>query len=148
MIGKRKRFDKALHDAHDPKSRKIVKDFFKRKYNVILTDNPNKRKTDLIKENGHLVEVEHRMVWKEYGFPYDTINFLERKAHHFQNTPFDYVILSCNYSRIGIIEEKVLKKYLTDEYLVESPNKYVYSGEYVYKIPIAEFQFHDVTENS
>lgn len=140
MIGKRKRFDKTLHDTNDPKSRDIVKKFYLKEYNITLKDGVSKYGIDLISEKGDFqIECEHRLVWKNEEFPYSEVNVPERKAKFFKEGKADYIILSCDYSHIGVIKANDIQKYMADEYLKESPNKHVFSGEYFYKVPSTAF---------
>jgi len=59
----RKRFSQPLHDASDPKSRQIVKDYLAR-YGLVVENNPNKFGIDLISEDGSLrIELERKIPW-------------------------------------------------------------------------------------
>jgi hypothetical protein len=55
-----------------------------------------------------------------------------------------YVILSKDYSRIGMIDGKTLRKYLTDDTLQESSNKFVKQGELFFKVPRSEFKWDKI----
>lgn len=144
MIGKHKPFSKSLFNGHDPKSRTIVKDYLA-KNQIMVNDNPNKFGVDLISEDGTLkIEVEHRTVWKEEEFPFALINVPERKGKFFTEECVSYAILSENYSHIGMISGKELKKYIVDENLAENRNKYVREGEYFYKIPKEAFKWDKI----
>jgi hypothetical protein len=141
MIGTSKKFSKSLFQGNDPKSRKVVKEYLS-KQGIIVEDNPNKFGVDLIsKDNTFQVEVEHRLVWKEDEFPYDEINVPERKAKFFIENYIAYFILSCDYSGLGMIDGTTIRKYLIDENLKMSPNKYVKENEYFYKIPKSAFKW-------
>jgi hypothetical protein len=142
MIGKHKAFDKKLHAAHDPQSREVVKKYYKDKLGIELVDGKTRYSVDLVSEDEkHSVEVEHRLVWKSDIFPYPDINIAERKKKFFVDGKTDYIILSEDYSHIGIIKGKKIKKYMEDEHLKESRNRFVLKGEFFYKIPIEEFDF-------
>ena len=144
MFGERKPFSKSLHQKNDPQSRRIVKEYFLR-HNMPLNDNPNKYGVDLISEDQSLqVEVEHRLVWKDEEFPFDEINVPERKAKFFVENHISYVILSCDYSHIGLIDGKTIQKYMTNDNLKESSNKYVRQGEYFYKVPKSAFRWDKI----
>lgn len=141
MIGKHKTFSKALFNGHDPASRRVVKEYLA-KNNILVEDNPNKFGVDLISKDGTLqIEVEHRMVWKEEEFPFAEINVPERKGKFFVQECVSYAILSENYSHIGMISGKELKKYIVDENLAENRNRFVKEGEYFYKIPREAFKW-------
>lgn len=144
MIGEYKPFDKSLYRKNDPKSRKVVKKYFL-KQNIILEDNPNKFGVDLISKDATLqVEVEHRLVWKSVEFPYEEINVPERKAKYFVENHICYVILSYDYSHIGMIDGKTLRKYLNQDTLTECSNKYIKQGEMFFKVPKTEFKWDKI----
>jgi len=144
MIGNSKRFDKTLHQNNDPKSRQVVKEYFST-HGILIKDNPDKYGVDLISDDGTLqVEVEHRLVWVNDDFPYETVNLPERKAKYFVANSVAYVILSKDYSRMGIIDGKTIMKYIVDENLKESSNKFVRKNEYFYKIPSTSFKWVNV----
>ena len=144
MIGKHKKFSKKLYSQNDPKSRKIVIEYFK-KQGIILRNNENKYGVDLVSEDGkHQYEVEHRLIWETEEFPYDEINVPERKAKFFVDKCVSYVILSRDYSQLGMINGKELAKHIKDENLKESSNKYIREGEYFYKVPKSAFQWKKV----
>ena len=139
MIGVSKRFNKSLHQGNDPKSRKIVREYLERN-GVIVKDHPNKYGIDLISDDGTLqLELEHRNSWTEEEFNYDTINVPERKAKFLKDGIVHYVILSRDYSAIGIILGEVIKPYIVDDNLVMNSNKYVRENEFFYKIPKEKF---------
>jgi hypothetical protein len=144
MIGERKKFSKTLHSRHDPKSRSVVKEYLARR-GIKVHDNPDKFGVDLIAEDGTLqVEVEHRLIWEGPDFPFSEINVPERKAKFFVENSVAYFILSRDYTHIGMIDGKTLMKYLIDENLKESPNKYVRENEYFYKVPITAFTWEKI----
>jgi len=138
MHGIRKRFNQQLHDSHDPKSRKVVKEYLA-KLGIIVKDNPNKKGVDLISDDGELkIELEHRPPWVGEEFPYSEVNILERKKYLAEGK-IQYIILSRDFSRLGIITGDVIKKYIIDENLHHNPNKNVWKDEYVYKVPTSAF---------
>ena len=140
MYGVRKKFSKDLHDCHDPKSRKVVKEFLK-KQGIVVNDNTNKKGVDLISDDGTLqLELEHRPPWNSHDFPYSEVNILERKKYLGEGK-IQYIILSRDFSRLGIISGDVIKKYIIDDNLKHNPNKNVWRDEYVYKVPATEFKW-------
>lgn len=144
MKGEYKKFSPALHRRHDPQSRRVVKEYFERN-NIILEDNLNRFGVDLLSKDGTLqVEVEHRLIWESEDFPYPDINVPERKAKYFIDENVCYVILSRDYSHIGMIDGKTLMKYITDDTLKESSNKFVKQGELFYKVPKSEFKWDKI----
>lgn len=141
MIGEYKKFNKSLFQQNDPKSRRVVKEYFA-KQGIVLKDNDNKFGVDLVSEDQTLqVEVEHRLIWETDEFPYEEINVPERKAKFFVDNSVSYVILSKDYSRAGMIDGKELRKHIVDDNLRESSNKYVKVGEYFYKVPKQAFKW-------
>jgi hypothetical protein len=141
MIGIKKPFSKSLHRSNDPKSRRVVKEYLKRN-GIEVEDNPNKFGVDLISKDGTLqIEIEHRLVWTSEEFNFDTVNLPERKARYFTSNNVAYLILSCDYSRMGMVDGKTLRHYIVDENLKESSNKYVRRGEFFYKIPRDAFKW-------
>ena len=138
MYGVRKRFSQSLSDMHDPKSRQVVKEYLA-KQGIIVKDNPNKKGIDLISEDGSIqIELEHRPPWIDEDFPYSDVNIMARKQYLNQGN-VDYIILSRNFKRLGIIKGKDVQPYIVDSNLHHHRNKNVYEGEYVYKIPVSAF---------
>lgn len=145
MIGVSKPFNKSLHAKNDPKSRKLVKDFFAER-GVKLVDHPNKYDIDLVSDDGSIrVEVEHRLNWDSPEFPYDEVNVPERKAKFFREGKTHYIILSKTYSHIGFISAKAIQKFIKPECLKESANRFVSEDEYFYKIPKSKFEFYEIS---
>jgi len=146
MIGVNKPFSKSLFRGNDPKSRRIVKEYFaKQSPPIIMEDNLNKYGIDLISKDGSLqIEVEHRLVWIDEEFPFEEINLPERKAKFFVENSAAYAILSRDYSHIGMIDGKTLRTYIVDYNLKESSNKYVRENEYFYKIPKSAFAWRKI----
>lgn len=144
MIGEYKKFSKTLHNQNDPKSRKIVKEYFK-KNDILLEDNPDKYGVDLLSKDRTLqIEIEHRLVWTDPEFPFEEVNVPERKEKYFLENHICYVILSRDYSHIGMIDGKTLRKYLTYDTLKESSNRLVKQGELFFKVPKTEFKWDKI----
>jgi hypothetical protein len=138
--GKHKTFDKKLHAAHDPQSREIIKKYYKDKWGIILIDGKTRYSVDLMSEDESMqLELEHRTNWKEPIFKFPDINVPQRKFKFFKDGTVDYVILSEDYSHIGIIKGKDIKKYMVDDCLKECRNKHFFTGELFYKIPKDSF---------
>lgn len=145
MIGVQKPFNKSLHAKNDPKSRKLVKEFFAER-GIKLIDHPNKYDVDLVSEDGEIrIEVEHRLNWEEKEFPFTEVNVPERKAKFFETGKTHYVILSRNYNYLGFINAELLQSYIKPEYLKESSNRFVQECEFFYKVPKSNFEFYSVT---
>lgn len=142
MRGVHKPFSKSLHAKNDPKSRKLVKEFFVRR-GVKLIDHPDKYDIDLMTEDGELrVEVEHRLNWTTEKFPFDEVNVPERKAKFFKDGNTHYVILSENYQYLGFIGADNIQKFIRPEFLKESPNRFIEKQEYFYKVPVENFEWY------
>lgn len=141
MIGTHKKFSQSLFNRNDPKSRTVVKEYFN-KQGIPLNDNDNKYGVDLISEDGTLhIEIEHRLVWTNDEFPYKEVNVPERKAKFFVENHIGYVILSADYSHMGVIDGKTLRLYMVAENLKESPNRFVKENEFFYKVPVDAFKW-------
>ena len=138
MESETKPFEKSLFDENDPKSREAVKVYFASR-GLTLLDNEDKYGVDLISEDGQLkVEVERRPVWDKDEFPFKDVNVPSRKAKFF-NAGASYVIVSSDFTRIGVINNKAILKFIGTETLKESSNRYVASGELFYKVPKEQF---------
>jgi hypothetical protein len=148
MKGEYKTFDKKLFQQNDPKSRDVVKTFLNKK-GIEVKDNSNQYGIDLISINGNIkFEVERRLVWNRYEFPFNEVNLLERKTKFFTESNTYYIIVSKDYTRIGIINNSDIKKYMTETNLKESKNKFVSHGEMFYKLPKEKFKWIDVDTSS
>jgi hypothetical protein len=144
MTGVRKLFNRSLHRANDPPARAIVKKYLKQK-GLAVEDNPDQFGVDLISADGTLqLEIEHRLIWTTEEFPYKEVNIPERKAKFFATKSVGYIILSNDYSYIGMISGKELAKHMVKENLHESSNRFVRAGEYFYKIPKDAFVWDKV----
>jgi hypothetical protein len=139
--GSYKKFDQKLFNENDPKSRDVVISFFK-KYNIFLKDNEDKYGVDLVSEDGSMCfELERRLVWNKVEFPFSDINLPERKAKFFLENNVSYIIISRDYSHIGVIMGNDIKQYLNNNNLKESANKFVSKGELFYKLPKSKFKW-------
>ena len=109
---------------------------------MVVTDNPNQYGVDLISEDGTLqVEVEHRPPWSDEEFPFSEVNVPERKAKFLKEGKVQYVILSRDYSHLGIISGDAVKPFIVDENLALNKNKYVRNDEYFFKVPTSAFKW-------
>jgi hypothetical protein len=141
MIGAYKKFDAALFDNNDPKSREVVKSYLASN-GIPVNDNPDKYGVDLISSDGKIkVEVERRLVWKSVEFPFNEINIPERKAKFFKDQSVAYVIVSVDYTRIGMIQGKTLTDFIKTDNLKENPNLYTSRGEMFFKVPKSAFKW-------
>jgi hypothetical protein len=141
MKGAYKQFDQKLFNQNDPKSREVVKTYLAAN-NIPVDDNPDKYGVDLISTDGSLkIEVERRLVWDYFEFPFNDINLPERKAKFFVENNVAYIIVSKDYSRLGIINGKTIKEYINTKNLKENRNRLVDSGELFYKLPKDKFKW-------
>ena len=140
-MGERKPFDPANFEDNDPKSREVVKAYF-RKNLIELVDNPDRYGIDLVSPDGFFsVEVERRSVWNTHDFPFVEVNFPERKTKFFVENNTAYAIVNQDCTRIGLILARFLRPHLSAQHLKENPNRYVHSGELFYKIPRSKFKW-------
>jgi len=135
-------FSQKLCDENDRPAREVVKEFYSR-IGINLKDNPNTYGVDLISEDSSLcVEVECRHVWDEPEFPFDTVNFLNRKMKfvklHKYNI-FEFVIVSYDFKRLGIINRDTLMANIEKTSLRALSNRFVAEGEKFYQIPKNQF---------
>lgn len=144
---KKKIFEQSLHDENDAPAREAVKRLYAN-IGYKLIDNPDKYGIDLIDKEGILsVEVERRLVWNSKEFPFNEVNFLQRKEKFFnisRSKITEYAIVSADFKRAGIIDKKTLMAFIDLTSPEESPNKYVNDSEYFYKIPKAKFVWLDI----
>lgn len=141
MIGAYKPFDKTLLKENDPPARRAVREYLA-KHKIVVKNHPNKFAVDLVSEDGTMfIEVEHRNVWDSDEFPFDEINVPERKAKFFTENNIHYVIVSRNFTHIGLISGKALKKYIVESNLKENPNKFIKHGELFFKVPKTAFKW-------
>lgn len=144
---KKKIFEQSLHDENDAPAREAIKKLYAN-IGYKLIDNPDKYGIDLIDNEGILsVEVERRLVWNTYEFPFNDVNFLQRKEKFFnisRSKITEYAIVSANFKRAGLIDRHTLMAFIDLTSPEESPNKYVNDSEYFYKIPKAKFTWFDI----
>lgn len=141
MFGERKPFSRDLHQSNDPKSRRIIIEYFQKK-GIPLQDNKNQYGVDLVSADGAVrIEVEHRISWRTDEWSFPDINVPERKAKFLSDGVTAYAILSCDFSHMGIIQGQDVKPFIVDTNLHLNKNKYVKNGEYFYKLPISKFKW-------
>lgn len=141
----RKRFDPTLHALTDDPARKKVKELLKDSgFNVV--DNPKKRGVDILvydEKGKHVanIEAEIKLVWKAVDFPYDNVQFPERKEKYaIDKVPTVFIMFNHDQSSYLTVTGDVLitspKK--------EVPNKYVYKGEYFFQVPKDKVKFNSL----
>lgn len=150
MYGERKPFSKTLHTSNDPQSRRVVIEYFSKPSQhlpvpIPLRENPDQFGVDLLSTDGTVqIEVEHRLPWTDPEWPFPDINIPERKAKFLAEGKAQYIILSRDFSRMGIIRGGDVKQYIVDDNLHLNKNKFVKDGEYFYKVPIDKFKWVSV----
>lgn len=128
-----KKFDKDLYDANDKIAREKAKLYFSR-FNFTVTDNPDKYGPDLILTDGTnkcFVECEIKHNWKGETFPFNTIQFPERKSK-FAKMGVVFFMLNSEADHAIIVSGNVLLQ----SPMVEVSNKYVPSGENFFQVPV------------
>jgi len=145
---KSKPFEQSLHDENDLPAREVVKKFYADTFGAVLLDNPDRYGVDLVTTDYKLsVEVERRPVWESGEFPFDKVNFLQRKVKFFVNSPYvlaDYAIVSKDLKRVGIINQLDILDIVLTSKATEKPNRYVNDSEFFYEIPRKQFAWFDI----
>lgn len=138
----RKRFDRALYEANDKLAKEaVVEAIDKRKY--VVEENEKKRGVDLLiynkGEHVAYIEAEIKRVWKGKEFPYESVQIPQRKAKFTElDKPTFFVMFNADQTQYLVIKDTDLLK----SPLKEVPNKYVYSGEYFFQVPIDKVHFN------
>jgi len=129
----RKRFDRELYQKYDQQARDVTTKFLEN-IGYEVREHPDRYAQDLIaygKETEFCVECEVKLVWDTEDFPYPNVQLPERKKKFFNvptqffiwNKPMEHAMTFWAHD-VATLEP------------VEVPNKYVYSGEYFYQIPM------------
>lgn len=149
MKGKRKPFSSALHRDHDNKAREKAIAFFKC-HGLVAIENPNSKGIDLLvygedpHEPDYYVEVEVKNNWAAKAFQYDTLQIPERKGKYLDmyGKKLLYMIFSKDLTQALIADIVSFKR----AKLKEVANKFVYSGEYFYQVPVKDCELVKVEE--
>jgi hypothetical protein len=136
MTAQRKRFDKDLYDKYDDLARQKTTQYLTSQ-NFQVEEHPDKYAQDLIAKHinddySYYVECEVKLVWDGIEFPYNTVQLPERKSKFFRDLTRFFIwnkglthAMTFWSSEIATLEP------------VEVPNKYVYSGEYFFQVPMS-----------
>ena len=140
----RKRFDPELHKENDKLARKAIKELLKGS-GLTVKDNPKVREVDILVYKGkeHLfnIECEIKRVWKGEKFPYDNVQFPERKGKYAKlEKPTIFVMFNDDQSKFIALHGKNL----IDSPKAEVPNKYVRAGEMFYQVPLDKVSMNDL----
>lgn len=142
-VVRRKIFSPALYERNDKDAKQAVLGYLNSlgKYEAI-ENTEDRFGPDIIVHSAttgrHLryCECEIKYHWKQLDtFPYSTVQVLERKTKFTGlKIPTEFYILHPSCTRAIVIKEKILLA----SPIVEVPNKYVYSGEMMYQVPLSK----------
>lgn len=144
----RKHFDKKLYEAFDAKAKANVLKILAEVSDLKACGSPVKTDVDLMvyRDRDHIfnIETEVKVVWSEDDFPYNNVQFPQRKQK--------YAIL--DKPTIFVMFNAKMNKYLsvTSADLIKSPlemvrNKYVKFGEYFFQVPLSRVSFNDLKKS-
>lgn len=150
-MGAYKKFSEKFFRENDPKARKIVSEFFRKK-GYVMMPNGDRYGPDLKLYKNHqefekgnfakFIECEIKRVWKEDKFPYGSVQFPERKAKYIYQTDkpvvFFMLNLKCNKA-LMVKGEDILKSPLK-----VVPNIYVKQDEMFFQVPLDKVTFFDI----
>ena len=141
----RKPFSKELYAQNDAKAKKLAKAFFA-KLGIELEDHPKRYDVDLVRTDGEgFVECEIKNVWKDEPFPYESVQFPERKAKYVykNDKPVTFFMLNSKCNRCLTVKgEDLLKSPLKEVW-----NKYMRGGgEMFFQVPLDKVEFHDIED--
>jgi len=142
----RKRFDKELYEQNDAKAKAAAKLYYNSQ-GIEVEKNPKRYGPDLraFKDGQFIgfIECEIKKVWKDEVFPYETIQFPERKAKYVtqnEDHPVTFFMLNKPCNRALIVEGKDM----IESKLKEVPNKYVPRGEFFFQVPLNKAKFVNI----
>lgn len=140
-----KPFDRELYNKADNKGKSKITNIITKNTNFKIIDPISRTDVDLLAylEGNHLfnVEVEIKYVWKSKEFPYDTVQFPQRKEKFCKkDKPTLFVMFN---------SETTSYLCVTSKDLLESPtkiisNKYVKYGEHFFQVPLDKIVFNDI----
>lgn len=138
-----KRFCKDLYAENDNLARAAGKRYWQ-SLGCTVEDNPNKYGPDLIVTTDygkHYCEVEIKKVWKGKEFQYPTLQIPARKQKNLLfDMPCTFIVFNDEQTH-GLL---CTHMQLLNAPIVEVPNKYVYSGEKFFQIPVADLKLIEV----
>lgn len=147
MKGSYKKFDKKLHQENDAIAKRLTVDLVKKAFGLDSHQNTDQYGVDLwLIRNGQVIayaESEIKLVWNTHNFPYQSVQFPERKGK-FTNLdkPTLFVMINGLKNRALTVWSKDLKT----SPLVEVPNKYKAENELFYQVPLNLVTFYDIIE--
>jgi hypothetical protein len=135
----KKRFCKDLHETNDTLARAAGKKYWS-SIGYEVQDNPDQYGADLIVNTGReeiYSEVEIKRVWSGPTFQYDTLQIPARKKKFTElDKPCVFIVFNNEQTHAFACHSDTLK----ESPMVEVPNKYVYSGEMFYQVPITKLK--------
>ncbi len=140
----RKRFDPELHKQNDELARKSIRSLL-RGSGFKVKDNPKVREVDMLLYKGdqHIgyIEAEIKRVWKGQSFPYENVQFPERKEKYTKlGKPTVFVMFNEDQTSFLALHGNTM---ITSP-KAEVPNKYVRAGEMFFQIPIDKVSMNDL----
>lgn len=142
----RKLFDKELYTKHDTSAKKTIKKIFKDSH-WSIKENEKKTAVDFLvfKNNKHIayLEVEVKMNWNTEKFPYDDVQWPERKKRYAElDKPTIFLIFNHDLSQYLTTTGEIL----LNSKLEMVRNKYVRYGENFFKVPIDKIIFNNINK--
>lgn len=134
MSEQRKRFDRKLYEECDQRARDATTTYLV-SIGYDVKPHPDRYAQDLVATkdgSSHMVECEMKLVWNGDNFPYPTLQLPERKKKFF-TPPTQFFIWNSD----ALHALSFWSRDIENLEPVEVPNKYVYSGEMFFQIPIA-----------
>ena len=144
----KKRFCQDLFRENDEPARAAGKKYWSCIDGVTVEDNPDRYGPDLIvhtSAGSFFCEVEIKKVWKGKEFQYDTLQIASRKGKYLESAlPVSYIVFNDDQTYGYLCPGTVL----ADSPIVEVPNKYNWSGETFYQIPVNQLTLIEVPVES
>lgn len=146
----RKRFDRDLYNETDKLAKTKVFDLLMSNDDIHAAENPKKTGVDILvtdPDTNELlfnIECEIKKVWKTKDFPYESVQFPQRKAKYASlDKPTLFVMFNNDLSSYVVVDGASLLA----SPCVEVPNKYVYKGEKFFQVPLTKVIFNDITKS-
>lgn len=130
-----KPFDRILYEKNDKAAKEAAQKIFSKIPNYTIEENESKIGVDflLYKDEEHIgyLEVEKKSGWITVSFPYDFINFPERKAKYCKlDKPTLFMMFNNNFKNYLVVDSETM----LNSDLAEVRNKYILSGELFFKV--------------
>ena len=144
MTGARKNFDRKLYEKNDTIAKECSCNLLEAtKYNEIEKSKKTQVDLKVFKGDSHVfnIECEIKRVWKTKDFPYESVQFPERKKKFTDlQKPTLFVMFNADQSSYLVVLDRDLAK---------SPinmvrNKYIRYGENFFQVPLEKVYFNDI----